>query len=281
MVKNMKFKRVYIEITNSCNLKCSFCTLNKRTTKMMSIDEFNQIIKKLKYYTDYLYLHVLGEPLLHPQLKDFITLASQYFKINITTNGTLVHRNLSWLQLAPIHQLNISIHNFDQQEIDEETYLQQMLIDSELLSKNMYVSLRFWNSTNQEFNQDTLKLLALIQSQYPFDLDKFISKGRITLAKNLFLNTQNQFVWPSLNNDYVGHGRCLGGSEQLAILVDGSVVPCCLDGDGSAVLGNVLNECLSNVLESERYVQLINGFKKQQCSEELCLRCSFKNRFNK
>ena len=59
----MRFKRIYIEITNQCNLKCSFCIQNQRKSKYLSINDFSYILDELRPFTDYIYLHVLGEPL--------------------------------------------------------------------------------------------------------------------------------------------------------------------------------------------------------------------------
>ena len=104
----MKYKKVYIEITNNCNLNCSFCIHNKRTPKFMSMDEFKIILSKLKGYTKYLYFHILGEPLLHPYINEFINEASKDFYVNITTNGYLI-KNIK--DNKNIRQINISLHS--------------------------------------------------------------------------------------------------------------------------------------------------------------------------
>jgi len=85
------YSRVYIEITNICNKSCSFCHGTKRAPKIMSFDEFDKITDKLKGITQYLYLHILGEPLLHPQITDFITCASKKGKkkVNYSCNAAI------------------------------------------------------------------------------------------------------------------------------------------------------------------------------------------------
>ena len=105
-----RFKKIYVEITNSCNLNCDFCIKNKRDNKFISIDEFKLLLDKIKDYTNYLYFHVLGEPLLHPKINELIDIASNDFKINITTNGYLIDRIKD---NKNIRQLNISLHSFD------------------------------------------------------------------------------------------------------------------------------------------------------------------------
>ncbi|HIS11510.1 MAG TPA: radical SAM protein, partial [Candidatus Onthocola stercoravium] len=68
-------KKVYVEITNNCNLDCSFCIKNTRKSMFMSEDNFEVILNKLKNTTSYLYFHVMGEPLLHPLINEFIDIA--------------------------------------------------------------------------------------------------------------------------------------------------------------------------------------------------------------
>ena len=83
-----KFKKMYIEITNICNLNCIFCPKTLRKPKFMSCDEFKIIADKLKNYGDYIYLHVLGEPLLHPDIEKILSISESFnFKVIITTNG--------------------------------------------------------------------------------------------------------------------------------------------------------------------------------------------------
>jgi len=62
------FKKIYLEVTNNCNLDCSFCIGNKRNKKFISKEEFKIILDKVEGYTNYLYFHVMGEPLLHPDI---------------------------------------------------------------------------------------------------------------------------------------------------------------------------------------------------------------------
>ena len=110
---NMKkrFKKIYLEITNTCNLNCDFCIKNTRKSKFISIDEFKKVLEILKDYTDYLYFHVLGEPLMHPKVNKLINIASKEFKINITTNGYMINK-IKYNK--NIRQLNISLHSFSE-----------------------------------------------------------------------------------------------------------------------------------------------------------------------
>lgn len=62
------FSRMYLEITTCCNLSCSFCPGTKRPAAFLSPENFHTLAAKLRPYGEHLYLHVMGEPLLHPQL---------------------------------------------------------------------------------------------------------------------------------------------------------------------------------------------------------------------
>lgn len=68
----MKFKKIYVEITNICNLNCSFCSKDNLKKKEMSLQEFDKVLSKIRQYTDTIYLHVKGEPLLHSKQKKFL-----------------------------------------------------------------------------------------------------------------------------------------------------------------------------------------------------------------
>ena len=72
-----KFKKIYVEITNICNLNCSFCSKDKREKRELSLNEFEIILNKINDYTDYLYLHVKGEPLLHSNLEGILNLCEK------------------------------------------------------------------------------------------------------------------------------------------------------------------------------------------------------------
>lgn len=279
----MKFKKIYVEITNSCNLACSFCTLNKRKVQQCTFTQFKKIVSECKPYTKHLYLHVLGEPLLHIELGQFIEYAkSEGLQINLTTNGTLLaYKQEILLKNAP-RQINISLHNFKEQEgINVDSYIQQMCKVSRLLSEQSYVSLRFWSSQNNVFDDETMEFLDKLQVEFPFSIEDLMKHQKVTLQKNIFLHKEEVFEWPSLERTEETQGTCYGLRQQLAILVDGTVVPCCLDGEGIINLGNIYQISLKEIIESKRASEIRKGFENQRCSEELCRKCTFKHRFMK
>ena len=108
---------------------------------------------------------------------------------------------------------------------------------------------------------------------------KLYNKKKMDESDNLYLDKQEEFVWPSLDNDYYNEiGTCYALKDQLAILVDGTVVPCCLDSDGVINLGNIYKENLEDIINSNRYQTMKIGFCNRKVTEELCKKCSFKDR---
>ena len=160
------YKKVYIEITNNCNLNCDFCIKNTRPHKYMSIGKFKKILSKLNGYTKYLYFHILGEPLLHPKINEFIDIASKNYKINITTNGYLI-KNI--INNKYIRQLNISLHSYNEKyKISLNDYMNNIFNTIDILHKYTYISLRLW--TKSKYSES---ILEMINKKYNTNLKKY------------------------------------------------------------------------------------------------------------
>lgn len=263
------YKKVYIEITNNCNLKCDFCIKNSRPNKFMSIDDFNIILNKVDSYTNYLYFHVLGEPLLHPKINEFIDIASKSFNINITTNGYLIDRIKD---NKNIRQLNISLHSYDEKYgICLEDYINNIFNVVDKLSKYTYISYRFWLKSKY-----TDEILDMINRKYNTNLVIDNLKNNSTLDKNIFISINEEFIWPDLNNSYFNErGTCYALKDHIGILVDGTIVPCCLDSKGIINLGNIFECALEDVIKSKRYNDMLKGFKNNKKCELLCKKCKY------
>ena len=260
------YKKVYIEITNNCNLSCDFCIKNKRKRKFMSKDEFLVILSKLENVTNYLYFHILGEPLLHPYINDFINVASNSYKINITTNGYLINKIKD---NKNINMLNISLHSFDSKYgISLYEYLDNIFASVDTLLENgTKINFRLWVD-----NKENNNIIKYINSYYNSNIK--IEKCRI--KENLYLDISEYFIWPDLNNDYYNeNGKCYGLIDHFGILVDGTIVPCCLDSKGDINLGNIFNDDLNDVLTGDICNRMILGFKQNKKVEELCKHCRF------
>lgn len=265
MVK--KYKKVYLEITNRCNLSCDFCIKNKRVVKDLSFDEFIFILDRLKSLTDYLYFHVLGEPLMHPFINEFIDYASLNFGVNITTNGYLINKIKN---NKNIRQVNISLHSYDKKyNVSLEEYLSNIFDAIEvLLSNDTYVSLRLW--TKNKYSDYIIKML---NEKYNCNID---DSNSYKIKEGLFMNKSEEFIWPDLDNDYYSEvGSCYGLLEHFGILSDGTVIPCCLDSKGIINLGNIYLDDLNQILSSKRCEKMREGFRNNKKIEELCRHCLF------
>lgn len=260
------YKKVYLEITNQCNLDCSFCIKNNRTKKFMSLDEYEDILNKLKGYTKYLYFHVSGEPLLHPKINELINLGSKDFYINITTNGYLINRIKD---NHNIRQINISLHSFsDKYNISLDSYLDNICNVIDNLHNDTYFSLRFWvdNSKNRE-------VLNYFSERYQKEIKL---KQGFKIINNVFISINKEFIWPDLNNDYYNEeGTCYALRDHIGVLSNGDIVPCCLDANGIIKFGNIFKDNLDDIINGERYTTMLKGFKNNQKCEELCKKCNF------
>ncbi|MGL4403732.1 MAG: radical SAM/SPASM domain-containing protein [Fusobacteriaceae bacterium] len=288
-----RFKKIYIEISNICNLKCSFCPTTKRKAQYMSIENFTHILKEVKEYSKHIYLHVKGEPLFHPNLDMILEIAKkESFFVNITTNGTLIADRMELLlgETAP-RQINFSLHSFDGnlESIDYNNYLENILFFTEKsLEKNKtYISLRLWNFNKDDKNSLQQKgnnyILDKIEKKFNLDykISELIVPGKgLKIKDKLYINSELEFKWPELSDAYYEEkGFCYGLRNQVAILADGTVVPCCLDGEGVTNLGNIFQDNFKNIIESERAKAIYDGFSNHIAVEELCKKCSFKEKF--
>lgn len=284
-----QFKKIYIEITNVCNLACSFCPVSKRKAAFMDTETFQKIIDNITAYTDYVCFHVKGEPLLHPKLGEFLKIcADNHLKVNITTNGTKIKDTIKVLIDSPaIRQVNFSVHSFGGETGDGRIeYLKDLIWCAKELRAytNILISYRFWNlgESNKESENDAL--LRILEEEYGLDykiqLTKENARG-IQISEKVYINQDYEFEWPHMDKEEdSGKGFCYALRTQAAILVDGTVVPCCLDQEGDISLGNIKYTTFSDIIHSERAVNLYHGFSNRQAVEELCRKCGYRRKFN-
>lgn len=277
-----RFKKIYIEITNRCNLNCSFCGKNKRDYRDMSLLEFELVINKIKKYTDYIYLHVKGEPLLYSNLDSLLSICDNYnIKVNITTNGVFLKEKLSVLMNHfCIRQINISLHS----ENNKKNYFLDVFSSGKILSTKMFISYRIWDLKEYKLNKKSTEIVNKIIEFYnlsPVIVDKLYNDKNIKIASNTFVNKENIFTWPDVDNDILVDGFCYGLKTHIAILSNGDIVPCCLDANGEIKLGNIFEDSLDDVLNGDTYRTLLRSFENNKALHPLCKSCNFKNRFNK
>ena len=270
-------KKAYLEITNACNLNCSFCHKTKREIKYLSIEEFKSAANKLRPFTEYLYFHLMGEPLLHPNLEDFLCYARTLgFKVIITTNGTLLKKREEILLNSPaLHNISISLHSYEANEmgIDIDTYLNECFDFCKKASEKGKISvMRLWNKGGKEdLNEHILNKMHL---SFPDEWSETYSGYK--LKNKVFLEWGEKFDWPDIESETLSDNiSCYGLRDQIGVLSNGTVVPCCLDSDGVINLGNIFTDNLEEILNSERAKNLKESFLRRKVCEELCRKCGY------
>lgn len=275
------YSRVYIEITNVCNMNCSFCHGHSRDKRFMSEDEFNLILDRLSGQTEYIYYHLMGEPLIHPLLPVFLkTAKNKGYKSMITTNGTLLNKCGDDIINAGIHKVNISVHSFEESDNDEYlSYLGKIAGFAEKANNaGVIIVLRFWNNGIDEAKNN----FAIDYFRNRFDGDWAENSKGLRIRNKMFIEYGDRFGWPDKNAEIQGEEVfCYGLRDHFGILCDGTVVPCCLDSDGVINLGNIFDSDIDSILSSERAAAMKSAFDCRKASEELCRRCAYAQRFSK
>ena len=276
-----KYRKIYIEITNNCNLNCSFCSKVNRKKKYMSLEEYEKILNKIKDYTNYIYLHVKGEPLLHPKVIEMIKLAEQYkLKVNLTTNGVLFDKYAKELgQFTNLNKINFSLHS----ENNKDNYLEDIFNNIKYLSTKTTVIYRLWTLKDNELDKKSTEIVDKIKDFYNLSteaVERIKKEKNIKIKSTIYVDKDNEFEWPTINS-HKSCGFCYALKTHIAILVDGTVVPCCLDSEGMINLGNIFDNSLENIIDSEKYRKLKESFQKRKPIELLCQSCTFKEKLNK
>ena len=269
--------RCYLEITNICNLNCLFCPKTDREKAYLTIEEFNTLTDKLRGEINFLYFHLMGEPLLHPRLTDFIAIAREKgFVPIITTNGTLLSKAHNLTETG-LHKIQISLHSQEgNAKEDLKEYIRDVMEFSLLAAKRgIIVVLRLWNEGGHNSKNETIMnhIAEHVQRPWTSRYDGW------KICENLYLEMDSVFEWPDNDREELSQNEsfCYALRNQIGVLVDGSVVPCCLDHSGAIKLGNLHTQSLGEILSSTRAKAIYDGFTRHEAVEPLCKRCGYAN----
>lgn len=267
--------RCYLEITNVCNLNCVFCPKTTRAKHTLTLDEFDTLTTRLQGEVKFLYLHLMGEPFLHPLLPQFLLMAREKGFIPVlTTNGTLLSQRADLLDALP-HKLQISLHSHEGNGKENiAQYINEvMTFATEAAHRDCIVVLRLWNEGGHNRMNETI--LQLIAQHLPEPWTPRADGWKLT--DNLFVESDNMFEWPDLEHAAYTEDDvfCYALRNQIGVLVDGTVVPCCLDHNGDLGLGNLYKHSLKHILASPRAQALYQGFTHHTAIEPLCQRCGY------
>lgn len=277
-------RRVYLEITNVCNLSCAFCHGTARPPRFMSAAEFACAARKIRPYTEYVYLHLLGEPLLHPELDAILSAAESIgLHVALTTNGMLLPQTEAVLRQHRIYKMSISLHAWEanfggEMTTAAERYFRDCFhAAADTAARGGIAALRLWNGDREDrcgANRLNPAIRELLQAYFPAPWRE--SPRGITLAERCFLETAEIFDWPDREAAETGSRvACYGTRDHVGILCDGTVVPCCLDAEGDVPLGNIFRDDFGAILETPRFVRMRDGFRRGEATEELCRRCGY------
>ncbi|BBF44539.1 molybdenum cofactor biosynthesis enzyme and related Fe-S oxidoreductases [Lachnospiraceae bacterium KM106-2] len=258
----------------------------------MGKEEFSHIIEHVKPYTDHVYFHIMGEPTLNEHMEFFLSESARHeLKVNITTNGTLLKKNKEKLIQAPaLRQVNISLHSFEAniKTVELEEYINDVteFIREANEKSEIICAIRLWNIDNEELksaNGLNHEILRMLEENLKLDFslaEKLLESNQVKLMDRVYLNMAKKFAWPDIEiANITDRVFCHGLRNQIGVLVDGTVVPCCLDSEGNIPLGNVFEQPLKEILEGERATKIYNGFSNRQATEELCMKCGYATRF--
>ena len=289
-----KFKKVHIEITNICNLKCTFCPPKILPNATMSLEKFDDLNAQLKPYTKELAYHIVGDPLVLTNLNDYLNISLKHdLKVNITTTANNINeKHYEALTNPIIKQINFSINSYNanshKKSLDE--YLNPIL-DFVKFAQNKnheyFINFRIWNldeeKSAKEFNKKVFdKINETFETNINIDEVYKEKPKNIRIARKIFFNFDEYFSWPSLENEIVSKtGFCYGLDSHFGILVNGDVIPCCLDQNACVKLGNTNSTQISDILNSKRVKDIQKGFKNNILVEELCQKCEYRTRFDK
>ena len=275
-----RFNKIYLEISNVCNLKCNFCPGTRRKAHIMTEEDFSSLLPKLRPWTDYLYFHLMGEPLCHPMLEWFLELAGGAgIKVILTTNGTLLKKQEAVLLCSPaLHKVNISLHAFEANDLSMpfSEYLAQCFDFGKAANGKKLVVYRLWNNGGADEKNDAI--LAAMEAAFPKPWK--VERRGTRIGDRVYLEYGDKFDWPDLSAEDGGERVfCYGLRDQIGVLCDGTVVPCCLDHEGDIALGNLFEESMDKILETPRAKAIYEGFGNKKASEELCRKCGYARRF--
>lgn len=266
-------KRVYLEITNSCNLNCPFCT-NEKGNVFLDIKTIENYILQIKKHCDYIYLHILGEPLLHPDFEKILTILDKNnLKLQLVTNGTQLNKYPNILNHTCLRKLSISVHSINN-KINNNEYFST--IEKLINNNSTNIELRFYDYNN--LSDEIKSFLIKLKDEY-----KFLNTSKrnsYKLKENVYVYFEEIFKWPNINDEIISnYGKCHGAIDMLAINCNSDVTICCLDPKAYNTLGNLKNESLDKIIESEKYKKIVQDFKENKINLELCKRCTYRLKF--
>lgn len=307
----MKDFHIQWHINKTCNLRCLHCYQDNFTGETeLSLDNLikiaQNIFETMKRWRSYLYLSLTGgEPLIKKELWDLIEYlkkSQRLLSLSIITNGTLIDRYIDKILHSNIKKIFISLDGTSQNTNDyirgEEVFKKVLENIALLKSKKIKVFLMY-TLMNSNF-EDAINLISFCKKNNidGFILEKFFPLGRgklfleqmvskeklLFIYKEIFRQAGYEFILEdnlSCRAIYVNLqrqpkiyiSRCVVSNFGLAILEDGSVLPC---RRFTLKIGNLLEDKLYKIWKTSEVLEKIRNRKNLK---GLCKTCIVKDCF--
>ena len=279
-----RLSKAYVEITNICNAACTFCPSNCRPPRFLEEDAFRTVLSRLEGRVEYLYFHLMGEPLCHPQILRYATLAEERgFRVMITTNGILSREvGIPLVRSGKVFKISVSLHAYENNafQMSLNEYLDGCFaMAEEATARGVVCALRLWNLQDGESKETGENAAILAAVKQRFGASWTPNRSGFRIKPYLFLEWGERFLWPGEAPCSDAPLFCHALRSQVGVLCDGMVVPCCLDGEGRMPLGNLLTDSLESILSSPRARAIYDGFTAHRAVESLCRTCGYARRF--
>jgi radical SAM protein with 4Fe4S-binding SPASM domain len=255
----------------------------------MTIEEFDTITDEISPLTNTICLHLMGEPLLHPNIKEIFDICNKKdLNVYLTTNGTLIKQNLSLLKTGCAKRISVSLHSFEANDNSNslENYLNDVLYSCKEICDNSktYIEFRLWNESCDKNAKNILNKNIIEKINKTFNVNLTIQnlQPHTNIADNVYISFADVFEWPinTENKEKNSMKFCYGLRSHFGILCDGTVVACCLDNEGKLALGNIFENKITDILNTPRAQNIYKGFADRNITEEFCKTCTYANRFH-
>lgn len=253
-----------IEVTNRCNLNCVICSrrYSSRPQGLMDMTLFAKIINEIKHSSRFTWLHLLGEPLLHPHIAEMIKLCKENgMKVGISTNATLLNEQRAKKILES--GLDSCILAFD--GVNKETYEQVRTGGVyETVEKNILNFLKLKKELKKEkpwtviqtveINLTESEIGAFKKKWKDSDVNEILVRKYSTSAgqiedKDFVAKPQHQYI----PKQKLSRPPCFLLWNSAVIFWNGDVSVCCHDCvNGKLVFGNLKDDDLKTIWNSPK-----------------------------
>lgn len=277
-----------IETVLGCNLKCPVCYVGnnqiERNKGIMRLDDFRVISNKIATYAEYVFLHLWGEPLLNPHLFEMIQITKTYAKVNISTNGQLLTKEIAnKLIESGTDEIIVSLDGMTQ-----DVY-QKYRVGGDL--NKVFEGIDWLMKAKKSHNSSTritIQFVVMKHNQHQIlnakkyarqiGIPLYLKKMYVQESVALNYLPDNKKYWryafkdDKLKLQFKFHS-CKEPWESFVILVNGDVVPCCFDINAQACMGNLLDSSFNDIWSGNKYNDFRNnilGKKPHSMCEKYC-----------